>query len=44
LAWVAGNDGDVSIQTMTLDGRNLKTVINGLSDIKALVYEDETRL
>ncbi|XP_060607013.1 prolow-density lipoprotein receptor-related protein 1-like isoform X2 [Ruditapes philippinarum] len=44
LAWVAGNDGDVSIQTMTLDGRNLKTVINGLPDIKALVYEDETRL
>ncbi|XP_053384765.1 low-density lipoprotein receptor-related protein 6-like [Mercenaria mercenaria] len=44
LAWVEGNQGDVSLQTMTIDGMDRRTVVSGLSEITSLVYDNEARL
>ncbi|XP_053402389.1 low-density lipoprotein receptor-related protein 4-like [Mercenaria mercenaria] len=44
LAWVAGNQGNESIQTMTVDGTDLRTVVTGLADVTSLIYDNEARL
>ncbi|XP_053402898.1 low-density lipoprotein receptor-related protein 4-like [Mercenaria mercenaria] len=44
MAWVEGNQGDASLQTMTLDGMDRRTVVSGLSEITSLVYDNEAQL
>jgi hypothetical protein len=41
LAWVAGEDGAMSIQTMNMDGTQLFDVVSGFIDIGALTIDQE---
>ncbi|XP_045191660.2 prolow-density lipoprotein receptor-related protein 1-like [Mercenaria mercenaria] len=44
LAMIAGEEGDMSIITMTLDGTDSQTVVSGISSIPAFVYDRERKL
>ncbi|XP_053402379.1 prolow-density lipoprotein receptor-related protein 1-like [Mercenaria mercenaria] len=41
LAMITGADGDMSIQTLTMDASELKNVIEGKNDIPAFTYDNE---
>ncbi|XP_060608038.1 low-density lipoprotein receptor-related protein 6-like [Ruditapes philippinarum] len=44
LAWVAGEDGAMSIQTMNMDGTQLFDVVSGFIDIGALTIDQENQV